>query len=152
MLHPRVVKAYRAHRLPISGDVIIQSIAETVKMPTNIDDAAIGAKHDPSLALPPDEKHQGDPSAYATGLPLVYEGAPTELPHRQHGRDATNYYDNDAGEWPTEEELHTLRRVADRIPWKAFALAFVEMCERFSYYGTTVVCKSTVTVALEIVH
>ena len=122
-------------------------------MPTNIDDAAIGAKHDPSLALPPDEKkHQGDPSAHATGLPLVYEGAPTELPHRQHGRDPTNYYDNDAGEWPTEEEMHTLRRVADRIPWKAFALAFVELCERFSYYGTTVVCKSTLTVALEIIH
>jgi POT family proton-dependent oligopeptide transporter len=110
-------------------------------MPTNIDDAAIGAKLDPSLALPPDYKHEGPSSDHATELPLVYEGMPTELPHRQHGRDATNYYDNDPGEWPTEEELHTLRRVSDRVPWKAFALAFVELCERFSYYGTTVVCK-----------
>jgi POT family proton-dependent oligopeptide transporter len=38
--------------------------------------------------------------------------------------------------------LHTLRRVPDVVPWKAFALAFVELCERFSYYGTTVVCRS----------
>jgi len=45
-------------------------------------------------------------------------------------------------EYPTEEELHTLRRVADHIPWRVYTLAFVELCERFSYYGTTVVCKS----------
>lgn len=42
-------------------------------------------------------------------------------------------------ELPTDEELHTLRRVADRIPWKVYTIAFVELCERFSYYGTTVV-------------
>lgn len=45
------------------------------------------------------------------------------------------------GPLPTEEELRTLRRVADKIPWKVYAIAFVELCERFSYYGTTVVCK-----------
>jgi proton-dependent oligopeptide transporter, POT family len=39
----------------------------------------------------------------------------------------------------TEEELHTLRRVSGKIPWQAFTIAFVELCERFSYYGTTVV-------------
>ncbi|KIV90038.1 hypothetical protein PV10_07384 [Exophiala mesophila] len=39
----------------------------------------------------------------------------------------------------TEEELHTLRRVSGKIPWPAFTVAFVELCERFSYYGTTVV-------------
>lgn len=43
----------------------------------------------------------------------------------------------------TEEELHTLRRVSGKIPWPAFTIAFVELCERFSYYGTTVVCEST---------
>lgn len=48
----------------------------------------------------------------------------------------------DHHEYPTEEELHTLRRVADKIPWKVYTLAFVELCERFSYYGTTVVCES----------
>jgi proton-dependent oligopeptide transporter, POT family len=111
-------------------------------MPGNIDDAAAGAKLDPSLALPPDFRHEGPAADHATELPLVYEGQPTELPHRRvHGRDGTNYYDQDIGEFPTEEELHSLRRVSDKVPWKAFALAFVELCERFSYYGTTVVCK-----------
>jgi POT family proton-dependent oligopeptide transporter len=37
---------------------------------------------------------------------------------------------------PTEEELHTLRRVSDNIPLKAYTIAFVELCERLSYYGT----------------
>jgi proton-dependent oligopeptide transporter, POT family len=42
----------------------------------------------------------------------------------------------------TEEDLRTLRRVSGKIPWQAYTIAFVELCERFSYYGTTVVCKS----------
>ncbi|DAA77274.1 TPA_exp: putative MFS peptide transporter [Trichophyton benhamiae CBS 112371] len=42
-------------------------------------------------------------------------------------------------ELPTDEEIATLRRVPDRIPWIAFSIAFVELCERFSYYGTTAV-------------
>ncbi len=36
---------------------------------------------------------------------------------------------------PTEEELHTLRRVPDKIPWKIYTIAYVEMVERLSYYG-----------------
>lgn len=43
---------------------------------------------------------------------------------------------------PTAEDLVTLRRVPTKIPKKLFTIAFVELCERFSYYGTTVVCKS----------
>lgn len=43
------------------------------------------------------------------------------------------------GREPTEEELHTLRRVPDKIPWNIFTIAFIELCERFSYYGTTAV-------------
>lgn len=42
---------------------------------------------------------------------------------------------------PTEEELHKLHRVSGAIPWVAYTIAFVELCERFSYYGTTVVCR-----------
>jgi len=45
-------------------------------------------------------------------------------------------------DFPSEEELHTLRRVSDHIPLKIFTIAFVELCERFSYYGSTVVCMS----------
>jgi POT family proton-dependent oligopeptide transporter len=42
---------------------------------------------------------------------------------------------------PTNDELANLRRVAGKIPWAAYTIAFVELCERFSYYGTTAVCK-----------
>jgi proton-dependent oligopeptide transporter, POT family len=47
---------------------------------------------------------------------------------------------SDDFEHPTEEELATLRRVSGQIPWTAYTVAFVELCERFSYYGTTAVC------------
>lgn len=40
-------------------------------------------------------------------------------------------------EEPTEEELHTLRRVPDKIPFKIITIAYVEAVERLSYYGTT---------------
>ncbi|VZH88152.1 unnamed protein product [Fusarium fujikuroi] len=43
------------------------------------------------------------------------------------------------GQFPTAEELGTLRRVPNKIPMKLFSIAFVELCERFSYYGCTVV-------------
>lgn len=44
-------------------------------------------------------------------------------------------------EHPTAQEMETLRRVAAPIPAKIFTIAFIELCERFSYYGCTVVCK-----------
>ncbi|CAI6273979.1 unnamed protein product [Periconia digitata] len=42
------------------------------------------------------------------------------------------------GEEPTEEDLLTLRRVSGKIPWTAYTVAFVELCERFGYYGCSV--------------
>ena len=44
-------------------------------------------------------------------------------------------------EYPTAEEIESLRRVCGVVPWSAYTIAFVELCERFSYYGTTAVCK-----------
>lgn len=41
-------------------------------------------------------------------------------------------------DFPTEEDLVTLRRVSAHIPAKLFTIAFVELCERFSYYGTVI--------------
>lgn len=38
---------------------------------------------------------------------------------------------------PTEEELATLPKVADRLPWSAWCVAIVELGERFTYYGIT---------------
>jgi hypothetical protein len=45
--------------------------------------------------------------------------------------------------YPTPEELegeNRLRRISAPIPWAVYTVAFVELCERFSYYGTQVVC------------
>jgi POT family proton-dependent oligopeptide transporter len=82
----------------------------------NIDDDVVGYKHDPTLAESRNEKHDANvsPPGYA----------------------ASASTDDD---FPTDEELTTLPRIPDKVPWKAFPIAFVELCERFSYYGTTVV-------------
>jgi dipeptide/tripeptide permease len=39
------------------------------------------------------------------------------------------------GTAPTPIEMDTLPRVADKLPWGAFLVAIVELCERFAYYG-----------------
>jgi len=52
---------------------------------------------------------------------------------------------------PTEEELHgpdALRRISAPIPWAVYTVAFVELCERFSYYGSQVVFSNFVNHAL----
>lgn len=49
---------------------------------------------------------------------------------------------NSEREYPTEEEFKTLPRVAGNVRWTAYTIAFVELCERFSYYGTAAVCMS----------
>ncbi|KAF2477721.1 peptide transporter-like protein PTR2 [Lindgomyces ingoldianus] len=36
---------------------------------------------------------------------------------------------------PTPHELANLRRIPDQLPWSAFLVAIVELCERFAYYG-----------------
>ncbi|KAF3386357.1 putative peptide transporter ptr2 [Penicillium rolfsii] len=41
--------------------------------------------------------------------------------------------------YPTEDDLRNLRRVSGHLHWTIFTVAFVELCERFSYYGTTAV-------------
>lgn len=46
--------------------------------------------------------------------------------------------DVDGHEKPTEEELHTLRRVSGKIKWAAFSVAICELAERFSYYGSSI--------------
>lgn len=39
------------------------------------------------------------------------------------------------GDEPTDEEKRTLRKVSDKLPWSAFIVCVVELCERFTYYG-----------------
>jgi POT family proton-dependent oligopeptide transporter len=52
----------------------------------------------------------------------------------QSTTDDEDYY----ADKPTEEELRTLRRVSGKIKWAMWTIAFVELCERFSYYGSAV--------------
>lgn len=47
--------------------------------------------------------------------------------------------DSDADDFPTAEELVSLRRVPAAIPWRIYTIAFVELVERMSYYGTLAV-------------
>jgi POT family proton-dependent oligopeptide transporter len=39
-------------------------------------------------------------------------------------------------EFPTEEEIAHLHRVPDKIPWATYLVAYIELAERFSYYGS----------------
>jgi len=70
------------------------------------------------------------PQKGAENTPPTYDG------EKDHNHAAFEREEEDAA---TEEEIATLRHVSDKIPWNAFTIAFVELCERFSYYGTTVV-------------
>lgn len=75
----------------------------------------------------PERKH---PEAH-TDTPPVYlhsEGKATMQ---------DTYLEHD--DFPTEEELKTLRRIPAAVPWKIYSIAFVELVERMSYYGTTAV-------------
>jgi hypothetical protein len=47
-------------------------------------------------------------------------------------------------EFPTDEEVATLRRVADKMPIGSFAIVIVELCERFAFYGTFLANTATV--------
>jgi proton-dependent oligopeptide transporter, POT family len=95
---------------------------------SNIDDAAAGVKHVTPLAVAPDTQHKLGLEAHAVEPPPVYDGQATFQ---------TDYLN--APDFPTEQEMRSLRRVAATVPWKAYAVGFVELCERFSYYGTSVI-------------
>lgn len=43
--------------------------------------------------------------------------------------------DKDKDKLPTEDDRRLLRRVPDIIPFAAFTIVIVELCERFSFYG-----------------
>lgn len=46
--------------------------------------------------------------------------------------------DDDREDKPTDEELRTLRRVPAKLYLPIWTIAFAELCERFSYYGSSV--------------
>ncbi|GIK06771.1 hypothetical protein Aspvir_002423 [Aspergillus viridinutans] len=71
--------------------------------------------------------------------PSIEEIAPAS---KEVGASSAVYDDDHAHlqrQFPSDEDFKHLRRVAGDIPWTAYTVAFVELCERFSYYGTTAV-------------
>jgi len=101
-------------------------------MPGDITDAWAGDKHDPALILGSGDPHRKlSDAAHVAEPPAVYGGQ--KVAQAEYLGDDSDSLDS----LPTEEELHSLRRVADHIPWKAYTIAFVELVERMSYYGTT---------------
>lgn len=106
-------------------------------MPTDIQDVFTGERHaDPALALPPDGQHQRHSADHAIEKPPVFEG------HAVEEQAVYEVFEGQQGTEPTADEIATLRRVADKVPLGVYSVAFVELVERFSYYGTTVVCES----------
>lgn len=92
-------------------------------MPFDIQDNAIaaGAEADRNVYVTDVKAHDGSAGVHPVG-------------HLEAGVPVVNSAD---GEFvaPTEEELHTLRRVPEKLPWTTYAIAFCELAERFSYYG-----------------
>lgn len=89
---------------------------------TGLDPALIDRSGDPERKNP--ELHTTTPPPYLHG-----EGKAT----------LQESYLSDSEDFPTEEEMQTLRRVPATIPWKIYTIAFVELVERMSYYGTIAV-------------
>lgn len=96
-------------------------------------------------------------AAIAAGNPTMYEMDEKKALDTRHST-SDSYHDGGpvefeadlVGETPTEEELRTLRRVSGQIPWTAFTIAFVELCERFGYYGCQVLCTLSRPALLEL--
>ncbi|KAF7560215.1 hypothetical protein G7046_g3923 [Stylonectria norvegica] len=77
-----------------------------------------------------DLEHHGLASVPAKGSIDITK---TDIQH-----DIRSYTNESRDDVPTDEELRTLRRVSGKIKWAMFTIAFVELCERFSYYGSSV--------------
>lgn len=91
--------------------------------------------------MPPKWKSQ-ERGAYTT-VAQTEEIAVDSTTHRKESlsEDLDTDYQQDVeddclyGDIPTAEELLHLPRVADKLPFGAFLVAIVELCERFAYYG-----------------
>lgn len=60
-------------------------------------------------------------------------GAPAYTPDRhEFGK-----VDEDGSEFPTEDEIHTLRHVPYTLHPRMWLVCVIELCERFCYYGVS---------------
>ncbi|KAF4125511.1 proton-dependent oligopeptide transporter, POT family [Geosmithia morbida] len=72
------------------------------------------------------------------GLPVNQAKGSIDLSKEAPAHAVTSATDSDVSNYPTDEELRTLRRISGKIKWSMWTIAFVELCERFSYYGSAV--------------
>ena len=93
------------------------------------DAADMAMSHEPKVATP----------LYEVGEKQALARSDTTASH--HVAPIVEFEADMEGEEPTAEEMVSLRRVSGKIPWTAFTIAFVELCERFGYYGCQVLCK-----------
>lgn len=75
-----------------------------------------------------DAEHQHGPGYYNDSA----------LQKETHQLEVSSSNEEDWPDKPTEEDLRTLKRVSGPIKWSMWTIAFVELCERFSYYGSSV--------------
>lgn len=84
----------------------------------------------------------------ADGVEGVETARVAEPPAQEKTDAVPNYAEadgasEDSGDvYPTDEEMTTLRHVHGKVSWLIYSIGFVELVERFAYYGTTTVCKS----------
>ncbi|KAG6035919.1 hypothetical protein E4U41_005886 [Claviceps citrina] len=97
----------------------------------NLDHDAIAQA---GLADPETRARAANPSKGAMNVPLA---EPVDNKDSLQKHEATVDDDDYEGK-PTEEEMRTLPRVSGKIMWAMWTIAFVELCERFSYYGSAV--------------
>lgn len=64
-----------------------------------------------------------------------------KIPFDIKGSETTSLSSDNDRRLPTEEEFATLPKISGKIPWNAYTVGIVEFAERFSYYGTTAVCR-----------
>jgi POT family proton-dependent oligopeptide transporter len=98
-------------------------VAEVARARASAQDAQIDEKTDHKLSLTPSIEEVPPASKEAGVSSAAYEDDHSHL-QRQ---------------FPSDDDFKHLRRIAGDIPWTAYTVAFVELCERFSYYGTTAV-------------
>ncbi|KAI0869897.1 POT family protein [Hypoxylon argillaceum] len=95
---------------------------QPAKVPTNEGSTPVL----PENILAPKAEDGSSPKDY---LGLVASSSNTEEPLRGPNGE----------EYPSKRDLETLRRVKGHISPIIYTIAFIELCERFAYYGTTAV-------------
>ncbi|KAK2059725.1 POT family protein [Colletotrichum caudatum] len=92
-----------------------------------LEDSVLAKAHVPEAAA------QGTAKETRGSFDVTAVGAPAADDQYYDSKSDDEYADK-----PTEEELSTLRRVSGPIHWGIYTIAFAELCERFSYYGSSV--------------